>query len=96
MLRLVLNFVPTPKAVPYLDHIAGVEAALTKAKLPRETSQEIKTKVSSLFRNTPKPDSNVTTTQQKAISQLGGHCHPESRQRQRDGCDDERLPSEVL
>ena len=70
ILRLGLNFVPTPKKVPIMDHIAGVEAALQRAKLPPDTSEEIKAKVCCLFRSTPKPNSNLSTSQHKAIKSL--------------------------
>lgn len=32
VLRLGLNFVPTPKKVPYFDYIVGIDTALRKAK----------------------------------------------------------------
>ena len=58
---------PTPKTIQYVDHIAGVETALTEAKFPLETSEEIKAKVCNLFRNT---ESNMTKPQRRAISNL--------------------------
>ena len=65
-----LNFVPTPKKVPIMDHIAGVEAALQRTKLPQDTSEEIRAKVCCLFRNTPKPKPNLSTSQAEAIKSL--------------------------
>ena len=70
VLRLGLNFVPTPKAVPHIDHIAGVEAALQRAKLPLETSEEVRAKVCSLLKTTPKPEKNLSVPQLKAIRSL--------------------------
>ena len=70
VLRLGLNFVPTPRKVSYMDRIAGIEMALHRAKLPQDTAEEIRAKVCSLFRNTPKPKQNLSTSQFKAIKSL--------------------------
>ena len=70
VLRLGLNFVPTPRKVPYFDYIAGIETALHRAKLPQDTAEEVKAKVCCLFQNTPKPKPNLSTPQLKAINSL--------------------------
>ena len=38
VLRLGLNFIPTPRKVPYTYHVTGVEAALGRARFPPETT----------------------------------------------------------
>ena len=61
------QLVPTPRAVPYIDHIAGVEAALQRAKLPPETSEVLRSKVCNLFQNIPKSEKNLPVSQPRAI-----------------------------
>lgn len=66
VLRLGLNFVHTPKTIPHMDHVTGVELTLKRAKLLLETSEEVRAKVCSVLKSAPKPEKNL------AVSQLRG------------------------
>ena len=70
VLRLGLKFAPSPKTTPYMDFVAGIEEAPFHAKLPQEYAEEIKGKVCSLFRKTPRPNKNLSPAQLKAIKSI--------------------------
>ncbi|XP_046387273.1 uncharacterized protein LOC124156657 [Ischnura elegans] len=63
-----LNFVPTPKRIPYMDIIGGVEGAIRK--LPQEEAEEIRNEVSAALKRAVIPKSNVSIAEKRALTTI--------------------------
>ena len=59
VLKLGLNFAPTPKRVPTIDILAGIESSVRRAKLPNEASEELRARVCSFLKNSAVKDNNL-------------------------------------
>ena len=70
LLKLGLNFAPSPEGSPHVHFVAGVDAATHKAKLPRELSEEITAWVCMALQQAPEPQRNLSLSQQKALGTL--------------------------
>ena len=71
VLKLGLNFAPTPRKPPIIDFVTGVEVAAEKAKLTREHADEMKNHVCDILKKkNRRPTDNLTTPQRKALTSL--------------------------
>ena len=52
VLKLGLNFAPTPRTVPVVDLLAGVEVATHNAKLQAEEAEELRARICCVVKNT--------------------------------------------
>ncbi len=69
-MELGLNFAPTPKRVPVIDILAGVEVATRRAKLQVEVSEELRARICSVIKNTKVSQNNMKPSQHQAIVHL--------------------------
>ena len=67
LLELGLNFAASPKGVPRMNIIAGVEAALHRSKHCKDIRDEITARVCVAVENANKPQSNLSISQHKAL-----------------------------
>ncbi len=70
VLGLGLNFAPTPKRVPVIDILAGVEVATRRARLQVEVSEELRARICSVIKNTKVSQNNMKPSQHQAIASL--------------------------
>ena len=69
VLRLGLNFSPTPNKIPVKDTFAGVEEAARR--LPEEEANDLRIRVScGILRKAKPPRRNITREQEKALKEL--------------------------
>ncbi|KAG8237323.1 hypothetical protein J437_LFUL014488, partial [Ladona fulva] len=63
-----LNFVPTPKNIPYKDFIGGIEGAVRKLTL--EVAEEVRNEVSMALKRAVQPKANLTRGEREALNKL--------------------------
>ena len=68
VLRLGLNFTPTPQKLPLVDTMAGVE--LGAKKLEMDEADELRRKVCGVLKKAKLPRDNLTVSQRKALKEL--------------------------
>ena len=69
-LKLGLNFAPTPRNIPYIEFVAGIESAMYKAKISKDMSKELTSRICLAINKSQKPECNMLTSQCKALKSL--------------------------
>ena len=69
-LKFGLNFAPTPRNIPYIEFVAGIESAMHKAKISKDMSKELTSRICLAINKSQKPECNMLTSQCKALKSL--------------------------
>ena len=70
VLKLGLNFAPTPRTVPVVDLLAGVEVATRNTKLHAEEAEELRARICCIVKNTDIKQDNMIPSLRRALGSL--------------------------